>query len=244
LETITITTPVTGSEVPVTPVADPNRPAWLNEKFKTPEELATAYTELEKKLGAGTQTPPPEKAGDLSTTAAATEALQAKGLDFKKLSDEYIKDGKLSDTTMTELTGKGFTQEQVSQFIAGQEAVAKAFTTDIHNSVGGEEKFNKLVEFARTLTPAEINAYNKAVESGDAAGLKLVLAGIKTQFDTKMGVDPKLTNGNNAASGASDVFANMGEYNTALRDPRYGKDANYRKSVDTKLERSNFYKQK
>ncbi len=27
------------------------RPAWLDEKFKTPEELAAAYTELQKKLG-------------------------------------------------------------------------------------------------------------------------------------------------------------------------------------------------
>jgi hypothetical protein len=50
--TQTVTTPPTGPTAPATPpAADPNRPAYLPEKFKTAEDLAKAYVELEKKLG-------------------------------------------------------------------------------------------------------------------------------------------------------------------------------------------------
>jgi len=42
-----------------TPPADPpeNRPEWLPEKFKTPEDLAKSYGELEKRLSQGGQAP-------------------------------------------------------------------------------------------------------------------------------------------------------------------------------------------
>ena len=32
-----------------------NRPEWLPEKFKSPEDMASAYSELEKKMGAGVE---------------------------------------------------------------------------------------------------------------------------------------------------------------------------------------------
>ena len=32
-----------------------NRPEWLPEKFKSAEDMASAYSELEKKMGAGVE---------------------------------------------------------------------------------------------------------------------------------------------------------------------------------------------
>ena len=37
--------------------SEPDRPDWLPEKFKTPEDLAKSYGELEKKLGSREQSP-------------------------------------------------------------------------------------------------------------------------------------------------------------------------------------------
>ena len=50
-ETITITQPETGPEAPQEEAQDnqSERPEWLPEKFKTPEDLAKSYSELEKK---------------------------------------------------------------------------------------------------------------------------------------------------------------------------------------------------
>ncbi len=48
------TSPVDGATPPLEGVAPPEqseRPEWLPEKYKTPEDLAKAYGELETKLG-------------------------------------------------------------------------------------------------------------------------------------------------------------------------------------------------
>ena len=49
-ETITITEAETGPEAPQEEAQDnqSERPEWLPEKFKTPEDLAKSYSELEK----------------------------------------------------------------------------------------------------------------------------------------------------------------------------------------------------
>ena len=50
-ETITITEDETGPEAPVAEDNQSERPEWLPEKFKTPEDLAKSYNELSQKLG-------------------------------------------------------------------------------------------------------------------------------------------------------------------------------------------------
>jgi hypothetical protein len=76
----------TGPNAPPAPAADPNRPAWLPDNFTKPEDIATAYKELQakftqtsqelaglKKTADGT-TPPPEKTAE---ELAAEEAAKA-----------------------------------------------------------------------------------------------------------------------------------------------------------------------
>src|SRR4051812_45390046 len=88
----------------VTPVVDPNRPAWLPAKFDNPEAFAKSYGELEKKLG---QSKPPE----------AVPAAPVKG-EAAKAPAAAPKEGTLEVTPAAKPEG---TQEQ-----AAQEAVAKA----------------------------------------------------------------------------------------------------------------------
>lgn len=235
LAPITVVAPETVTP-PVT--SDPNRPAWLPEKFKTAEELAASYTELEKKLGQ--VQPPAAPPADLSTPENAQAALQAKGLDFKKYEAEYLKDGKISDASMAELKGIGLEEGQVTQFIKAQEVLATNNTNDIHQSVGGKERFEKLVDFAKTggMSEAEASAYNKAVQSGDYASVKLIMTGLNTRFEQKLGREPNLTQGQNAGGGANEVYANFAAFNKDQRDPRYASDTNFRNSVLEKAKRS------
>jgi hypothetical protein len=228
---------------------DPNRPAWLPAKFKSAEEMATAYTELEKKQGAsgnegGNKDTTPSSSLKLDTTETATAALQAKGLDFTKLSNEYMAEGKLSDASQAALKEKGFTSEQVNQFIEGQKAVAERNSTEVFNSVGGKERFNALQSFAtQVMTPAEIKAYNDAVTSGNYASVKLMLKGLNSQFEAKFGRDGKLTTGA-APNTKPDVFDSFAEYRQAIKTPEYKNNPVHRKAVEDKIARSTFYKGK
>jgi len=233
--TLEIKTPPTGPDAP--PKVDDNRPAWLPEKFKTPEEMANAYKELETK-----QSTPPT--ADLSTTDAAKTALTAQGLDFAKLSAEYTANGKLADESMTALKAKGFSEAQVKQFIDGQNAIAEKNTNEVQSAVGGKERFDKLMEFApNALTPAERESYNKAVETGDYGTVKLMLQGLNVKFEKAFGKDATLASGKHPET-AVDEYSGFSEYRTAIRDPRYKTEPHYRALVDAKLARSSFVKQK
>lgn len=229
-----IKTPPAGADKPVT--ADPNRPAWLPEKFKTPEEMATAYSELEKKQGSTLPTV------DLSTTDAAKAALTAQGFDFTKLSDEYTTNGKLTEESMAALKAKGFTEQHVNQFVEGQKAIARENTSSVFSAVGGEERFSKLMEFApNAFSPAEVEAYNAAVKSGNYDTVKLMLAGLNTKFEKAFGKDAQLTTGRPPAQ-TVDKYENFQDYRNALKDPKYNIDSHYRQKVDEKLARSDFFK--
>ena len=230
--TVTVTTPVAGPIAPIVP--DPTRPAWLPAKFKTAEEFAASYTELEKKIGTQVITP-----------AAIDAALKDKALDLNKLSAEYLANGKkLTDATMATLKEKGITAEQVQQVINDRETAAAASTKLVHDSVGGTERFNQLQQFAAASYNAdEIKAYNAAVTNGDYTTVKLLLQGLNTKFEAAYGKDGKLLGGG-APAQTVDNYENFQEYRNALADPKYKTDRNYREKVDKKLERSTFFKQK
>lgn len=147
--------------VPVVQVADPapvERPAWLPEKFKTPEDLAKSYKELESKLGQpkGPLDPAPpanpfaddaftpegvlEKVG--MTEEQVYEAVQANG---GKIPDELY--GKFK----TAGAGKGLVDNFFALRVmtrAQQTEKAKAEGLKV---AGGEQQLNTLFDFGKTL---------------------------------------------------------------------------------------------
>jgi hypothetical protein len=251
VDTITIQTPETGPNAPTdapatdeankpataeTPAEEPARPEWLPEKFKTPEDMAQAYKELETKQGAQ----PPS--GPTAEETQAQAALKEKGLDFAKYSQEYSENGSLSSASYAEIFAKGITADQVDTFISGQVARAEQTANQVFESVGGKENFEKLIEFAKTnLKTEEINAYNKAVASGDTGEINLVLRGVQAAYNAEFPQEPVLISGKSPSS-IGDVFANSTEFQSAIQDPRYLKDAHYRAQVEAKIARSKFFK--
>ena len=88
--------------------ADPARPDWLKPNFRTAEDQAKAYLELEKLLG--------KKAGDLTTKGAdPVEAAAAKGGEawtalneatIQEIGSEYLAKGDLSPETYAKIEEK------------------------------------------------------------------------------------------------------------------------------------------
>ena len=219
------------------------RPDWLPEKFKTPEDMANAYSNLEKKLGEGQQTeePKPEteqKVEDQPSGEEVKDVVDKAGVDFDALQAEY-NEGGLSEEAYAKLAEAGFPKNLVDSWIQGQEALAADYQNSVHNIVGGEQAYSEMVEWAgENLTQAEITAYDRAVESGDIDMVKLAVQGLKSKYQAAEGTDPALIAGQSAPSSGG-TYSSWSEVTTAMRDPRYKSDPAYRQSVTTKLARSN-----
>jgi hypothetical protein len=227
-----------------TATADNKGETLILGKFKDQEALVKAYTELEKKLGAGKPVETPAAAATAATPVDAAAAA-AKGIDLKALSAEYIAGGnKLSDASMAALTAAGITQEQVSAYIAGQQAVADKISTDLAAVVGGQDKLTATLEWAKTnATDEQRAAFDAALDSGNIPLLKLALAQINTAYTAAVGTDPKLVQAEQAplVTGPK-PFASQQEMMNAMKDPRYRKgDRAYIKSVEARVGVSNLF---
>lgn len=208
------------------------RPAWLPEKFKTAEELAASYSELEKKLGGSKPT----------TDAPAADPTKAVSADdMAAINAEFAKDGKLSDATYKSLAGKGFSKDAVDQHIAGQKALVEKYTAAVHEAVGGTENFTKIEAWAgANLNDAELGSINAVLAKGDAALSKTVLEGLKARYDKAVGTDPNLVSGGAQGTGTAGVqpFKSDREITDAMggkNAQRYRNDPAYRKSVEARL---------
>ncbi len=237
------------SEPVATPKPATGDPKLILGKFKTMEEFEASYKELESKLGGKppvTETPATVAAPTGLSIETATKTLTDKGLDYTEFANQYAQDGALSSASYEKLISKGITAQQIDAFIGSQapaiaaaKAEAQVKIDDVITHAGGKEEFAKLVDFAaKTLTPAEVASYNRAVDAGDTIAAKLMLSNFKTQRDAKLGVEPNLNGGNPPQNGSTDVYQDLTQYHSDLRDPRYDKDAYFRKKIDAKIARS------
>ena len=208
-----------------------DRPNWLPEKFANAEELAKAYGELEKKQST------PEQEQSLEENKSEVE--QATGLTLDNYYDEFAEKGELSQDSYDNLAKSGLSKELVDSYIEGQKSISDNQTKDIHNIVGGEAKYNDVVQWAtNNLSDAEINAYNNALDT-DVNSAKLSLQGIYSKYQAQNnGNEPNLTQGQ-TISGRTDIFNSTAEIVNAINDKRYEVDTAYRKNVEEKLKRSN-----
>ena len=222
------------------------RPEWLPEKFKSPEDMASAYQNLEKKLGGGQQEEEPkaestqeETTEEIPSGTEVQQAVEAAGVDFTSLQQEYNEQGELSEEAYTKLADAGFPQDLVNSWIRGQEALNNDYQSSVHNIVGGAEAYGEMIGWAsENLSESEIAAYDKAVDSGDLDMVKLAVSGLQSKYQTAEGSDPALIAGQSAPSTGGN-YSSWAEVTTAMRDPRYARDPAYRQSVADKLGRSN-----
>ena len=224
-------------------------------KFNSADELAKAYTELEKKLGSGTQQEQPttqepenEKGEDENvqpTQDEVEEVLAVAGLKYADLATEYSDNGTLSDASYDALKKAGIPKALVDSYIAGQEALVQkqqSFAEDtvkeLKSLAGGDEEYASVVKWASTeLSEEEVGAFNMAIGSGNKALASMAIRGLVESYNREYGSAPKLLGGGNAHMEDA-VFNSVDEMVQAMSDPRYQRDAHYRKSVEAKVARS------
>ena len=205
------------------------RPEWLDEKFKSPEDLAKAYNELQKKQSTKT-----EKKSD-TEEAPSSKANEV----VSKASEEFEEKGELSDKSFIELEKAGISREMVESYIRGQESIATSQALDIQNEVGGNANYNAMSEWAsENLSDSDLDGFNSIVENGSVEQAKMAVKGLYSQFISAGGTPPELSQGGTSGSSVK-PFGSAAQVTEAMRDPRYSSDPAFRDNVEKRLAVSN-----
>lgn len=223
-------------------------------KFKSVDDLAKSYKELEAKLGQeGTKddnskgktegdsdtsdTKEESKAGIPEDSGEAKEVVEGLGLDFNALTEEFVVKGELSEESYQSLVDKGIPKEVVDGYIEGQKHLAAKQVSEIQNIVGGADEYNRMIQWAAdTLSPEQIESFNSSLGTNlrDTA-----VNGLYAQFTNAVGKAPNLIEGGHAPSGPS-RYESKAQMVADMNDPRYSKDPAFRSNVMSKLARSSF----
>mgnify|MGYP001419754650 FL=1 len=221
-------------------------------KFKSVEDLAASYKELEGKLGQVTEEDQPQSEEETETTDSEFNAeeyygdglasvLEEVGIDPQEISERFYNDDGISEDDYAKLGEAGFSRQIIDTYLDGlrgggqSEDIASNQIQGIKDSVGGDENYSKMVAWALESLPAEeVKAFNDLTETANAPAIKLAVQGLYSQYNNAMGVEPSLVSGR-ASSGGPTPFRSTAEVVTAMSDPRYGKDVTYTEDVQRRL---------
>lgn len=232
MEQVSINPEITGSMAPgqEMPGAEPTqqtqetaeRPAWLPEGFDSPEALAKAYSELQSSQQNKTEEQPMS-----AEEVAADEKLG-------KFSSEFFEKGSLSPDSYKELSKMGYPRSVVDQFIEGQKARMTLEETQIFSEIGGKDEYTAMTDWAgKNMKQAEIEAYNRAVESGDLNSAMFAVKGLQARYKAASGAaEPRFVQGGKTAPGG---YESVAQVVAAMSDKRYSTDPAYRAEVERKI---------
>lgn len=234
--TLAENTPAIQPDAPVTPPTPQNtdRPQWLPEKFKSPEDLAKAYGELESKLGKPqTPTPPADPKG-IEIKPEAPKDNPAQPL-IQQATQEFVEKGELAPETYAALEKQGLTKDLVDGYIEGQRAKMARAESELLEPFGGRQQFDAMAGWAAQNLEADVvSALNEQFAKGGAAakaGLMSLQALYKAQNPTLIDGEP----GYAPVQG----YRSIDEMVRDMQNPLYDQDQAFRDQVEAKLRRSN-----
>lgn len=209
------------------------------EKFQSDEAWRKSYDELERKFHGQTEEPQVED-NDLSIPETPDAPF-----DMGALQQEYMETGSLTDKSYKTLEQAGISRDYADTYIAGVKALGEQIGNQVKNSVGGNETYANMVEWAQAnYTSEQIQAYDNAVNSGDTQLAMITANGLKADYQNATGVYGQEISGDvpSRMSEGLEVFRSNAEITAAMKDPRYENDPAYRQDVLDRLERSDVFK--
>ena len=226
-------------QTPTPPAGE--RPTWLPEKFKTPEDMATAYANLEKEFTKRNQPTPPKSPTPPNppTPPASPEGK----VDVNALWDEYSTKGKISDETYALLDQRGIPKEMVNGFIDHAVQTAQADQNKIYERAGDKASYDAMIAWAGVnLSAAEIDAFDATVSTGSMDAALLAVDGLKARYEKDVGKDPKnlLLGGDGVPKGTAG-YRSRSEMIADMKNPKYASDPAFRKDVEDKVRASTIF---
>ena len=202
-------------------------------KFKSQEDLAEAYENLEKKLG---EKQPEEQPTETEAEGDPNSETNDVSNAIEDAATAYAEKGELSEANYKELEKLNITKDIVDTYIKGQEAMIAAEEIEIANSIGGQENYEAMAEWASNNLPAEeINSFEEiVVGSNNKEAAKMAVKGLYARFLSEGGQQPSIRQGNTSGS-AVQPFQSNAQVVEAMRDKRYENDPAYREEVERRL---------
>ncbi len=228
-------------------------------KFKSVEDLAASYKELEGKLGQVSEEDQATEETEEQTQEEEFNAeeyygdglasvLEEVGIDAQDITQRFTDTGEISEDDYSKLGEAGFSKQVVDTYLDGLRGMGEGDeipTQQIQNikdSVGGDQAYEQMADWCQqNLSEQEIKAFDKITETADAPVIQLAVEGLYTRYQNAMGVEPDLVTGRPAASGPN-PYRSTAEVQAAMSDPRYGKDVTYTENVYSRLNNSDVFK--
>lgn len=165
--------------------------------------------------------------------------------------DYYTEHGRLTEGQYKMLAEAGYTKSFIDGYVKGQDAIAEKYARSVMNYCGGSEAYAKVTEHMSKNQPHMVDAFNAAIERNDTATMRALLDACKTSMGSSAPVKPKATQPKRnlaAAAKAKPVQAQVtvegyktrAEMVKDMSDPRYGKDAAFRRQVELKVMNAHF----
>jgi hypothetical protein len=220
--------------------APQERPDWLPEKFNSPEEMAKAYVEAEKKISSGETA---EYEEDEEPSTGEDEGEYFDSMDDETVApytQEFNSTGELSEESYKEISDKfGIPRQMAEAYVQGQQAIQQNMVNEIMDGVGGKDNYVGMIQWGQNnFSPEEQQTFDDTISSGDMERIKLAVSGVWARMQQDRGTRGKLIQGN-VPSNSGNTYQSIAEVTEAMRDPRYKKDPAYRNMVQDRLKSSN-----
>ena len=233
------------------PLTNEGRPAWLPDKFESPEQMARAYAELETQFSQGneqlsqieSQAQQEQMQEELYNTAPhqVDQLLDEKNLDFSVFQQEYNETGQLSEDAYLALEEAGINSTMVDTWIQGQEAVADQTINQIYEMAGGEQPYNQMLDWAGdNLQPWEMDAFNTQIENLDANSM-FAVQGLLARMQNQEGSPPRQLMLGEPSNYSAPRYDSLAQLTSAMSDPKYTSDPAYRREVTNRLNNSELF---
>lgn len=200
-----------------TPKPEGDRPEWLPEKFKKPEDLAKSYKELERKLGERSQPAIPEKYElKLGDNPVELEEGDVEFFKSQKLTNEQAQ-------AILEYTVEQLVPEMQKMSLEVESTKLASGWNMEPDAPAFRERLGKLNEWASKNLPEEAVTNLRQTAQGVQALWAMMQAGASA--------------GNPGAS-APTSGKSKAELQSMVNDPRYWTDEGFREQVEAEFRRA------
>lgn len=219
-------------------------------KGKSAEEIARAYAELEK-MKAKSDAPEDDKqteteqGDDSAYVNPMLEEGRPEGSkdvpvdEFAAMIDEYDANGQLSEDSYKRLEELGYNRQFVDEKVDYINYKREREADTILEPYGGSEEFKKVSAWAAAnFNEQQLNNINMQLASGNRQTQDAVLSSLFMGYKQSVGntapVEQTLHT-NQPQATRTEGYATKSEYLKDAKDPRYERDAGYRKQVEQKM---------
>ena len=235
-------------------------------KYKSAEELESAYLELQKKLGdaPATEEAEPETEYQLYSDDGSVNYDTANELYGEQLGNLFQSNdidpfamakhfeennGTLTDDMYSKLESTGLSKEIIDNYLEGVKGnlgmtpdpttpvLSESEIKDLKNIAGGERGYDQLMDWAgNNLTAQDAKNYDDVLATGNKAAISFAVKALMGQYEDANGRDSNIVTGKQSST---ENYRSMAEVVRDMNKPEYKTDEAFRDDVIRKLAQSN-----